>query len=188
MLLRNSLEDRQVFGYGPLTLCGAIFHSLRLTCFLSCRGPTTPVVNHRFGLFRFRSPLLTESISLSFPRVTEMFHFTRYCVIRIYLFNPVRLDITPARLPHSEICGSSCICHSPQLIAAYHVLLRLLAPRHPLCALSSLIKFTDPFLHGTNLSFMITEFSSSPRLLSFDLRRFSLGISDVQQSFYLRNH
>jgi len=51
-----------------------------------------------------------------------------------------------------------------------------------------LIKFTDPFLHGTNLSFMITEFSSSPRLLSFDLRRFSLGISDVQQSFYLRNH
>ena len=30
----------------------------------------------RFGLFRFRSPLLTESISFSFPPVTEMFHFT----------------------------------------------------------------------------------------------------------------
>ncbi len=29
-----------------------------------------------FGLFRFRSPLLTESLSLSFPPVTEMFHFT----------------------------------------------------------------------------------------------------------------
>ena len=29
-----------------------------------------------FGLFRFRSPLLTESISFSFPPVTEMFHFT----------------------------------------------------------------------------------------------------------------
>ena len=30
----------------------------------------------RFGLLRFRSPLLTESHSLSFPPVTEMFHFT----------------------------------------------------------------------------------------------------------------
>src|SRR6266446_8997535 len=29
-----------------------------------------------FGLFRFRSPLLTESLSLSIPPVTEMFHFT----------------------------------------------------------------------------------------------------------------
>ena len=30
-----------------------------------------------FGLFRFRSPLLTESLSFSSPLVTEMFHFTR---------------------------------------------------------------------------------------------------------------
>jgi hypothetical protein len=30
----------------------------------------------RFRLFRFRSPLLTESHSFSFPGVTEMFHFT----------------------------------------------------------------------------------------------------------------
>ena len=28
------------------------------------------------GFFRFRSPLLTESISLSFPPLTEMFHFS----------------------------------------------------------------------------------------------------------------
>ena len=32
-----------------------------------------------FGLFRVRSSLLTESIFLSFPPVTEMFHFTGYC-------------------------------------------------------------------------------------------------------------
>ena len=37
--------------------------------------------------------------------------------------------------PHSEICGSMDICSSPQLIAAYHVFLRLLVPRHPPCAL-----------------------------------------------------
>ena len=30
----------------------------------------------RFSLFRFRSPLLTKSLSISFPPVTEMFHFT----------------------------------------------------------------------------------------------------------------
>ena len=40
--------------------------------------------------------------------------------------------------PHSEICGSMCICHSPQLFAAYHVFRRLLVPRHPPCALISL--------------------------------------------------
>jgi hypothetical protein len=28
-------------------------------------------------------------------------------------------------LPHSDICGSIRVCQSPQLIAAYHVLLRL---------------------------------------------------------------
>ena len=28
-------------------------------------------------------------------------------------------------LPHSEIFGSICVCQSPKLIAAYHVLLRL---------------------------------------------------------------
>ena len=31
-----------------------------------------------------------------------------------------------------------CACHSPELIAAYRVLLRLLMPRHPPCALISL--------------------------------------------------
>ena len=46
--------------------------------------------------------------------------------------------MTPAGFPHSEICGSQAICASPQLIAAYHVLHRLLTPRHPPCALSSL--------------------------------------------------
>ena len=68
-----------VFGYGPLTLYGAIFHSLHLTSTLPHRGPTTPPASRWFGLFRFRSPLLTESFSLSFPLVTEMFHFTRFC-------------------------------------------------------------------------------------------------------------
>ena len=44
--------------------------------------------------------------------------------------------------PHSEICGSKCMCHSPQLIAACHVLHRRPVPRHSPCALSNLTYFS----------------------------------------------
>ena len=67
-----------VFGYGPLTLYGAIFHSLHLTSTLPHRGPTTPPASRWFGLFRFRSPLLTESRFLSLPTATEMFQFAAF--------------------------------------------------------------------------------------------------------------
>ena len=40
--------------------------------------------------------------------------------------------------PHSEISGSKLIRSSPKLIAAYYVLHRLHAPRHPLDALKTL--------------------------------------------------
>ena len=47
-------------------------------------GPTTPLAQRAraltrqwFGLFPFRSPLLGESLLLSFPRGTEMFQFPR---------------------------------------------------------------------------------------------------------------
>ena len=39
--------------------------------------------------------------------------------------------------PHSDIPGSMDICSSPGLFAACHVLLRLLVPRHPPCALNA---------------------------------------------------
>src|SRR6056297_3649637 len=49
-------------------------------------------------------------------------------------------------LPHSEIHGSKVILTSPWLIAEYHVLHRLLLPRHPpnaLFALDLIQKKTD---------------------------------------------
>ena len=46
--------------------------------------------------------------------------------------------MTRGGLPHSEIPGSKLICSSPGLIAACHVLHRLLAPRHSPYTLSSL--------------------------------------------------
>ena len=44
-------------------------------------------------------------------------------------------EVCSAGFPHSDTCGSPDICSSPQLFAAYHVLHRLLVPRHPPCAL-----------------------------------------------------
>ena len=46
--------------------------------------------------------------------------------------------VLPAGFPHSDICGSMDICSYPQLFAAYHVFHRLLVPRHPPCALTTL--------------------------------------------------
>ncbi len=43
-------------------------------------------------------------------------------------------------LPHSDTCGSACMCQSPQLFAACHVLLRLWEPRHPPYALAWLVR------------------------------------------------
>ena len=45
------------------------------------------------------------------------------------------LEVSSSGFPHSEIDGSFRICRSPSLIAAYHVFLRLLVPRHPPYAL-----------------------------------------------------
>ncbi len=55
-----------------------------------------------------------------------------------YLFSNRYLDITPSGFPHSDIPGSMLACSFPRLIAAYHVLHRLLVPRHPPFALISL--------------------------------------------------
>ena len=45
----------------------------------------------RFGLLRFRSPLLTESIFLSVPLGTEMFQFSRLATVNLWIqFTSVR--------------------------------------------------------------------------------------------------
>ena len=59
-------------------------------------------------------------------------------------------EVPSAGFPHSEISGSMDMCSSPKLFAAYHVFHRLLVPRHPPCALTTLtvagtIGSSDPF-------------------------------------------
>jgi hypothetical protein len=85
---------RRAFVYGGITLYAGPSQVPRLTTTLSdsllarqyqLNGPTTPhtqrlpaITRMWFGLFRFRSPLLTESRLLSLPVGTEMFHFPTF--------------------------------------------------------------------------------------------------------------
>ena len=69
-------------------------------------------------------------LDVSVHRVPSVYLWIQYTVT----------EVSSAGFPHSEICGSMDMCSSPQLIAAYHVFLRLLVPRHPPCALISLTK------------------------------------------------
>ena len=69
----------------------------------------------------------------------------------------------PCVFPHSEISGSLAMCAYPKLIAAYHVLHRLLMPRHSPCALCSLtylVKFFQSFAFNItkNISWLLLIF------------------------------
>ena len=102
--------------------------------------PTTPrePKPSRFGLFRFRSPLLTESlICFLFLRVLRWFT-SPGSLLPAYVFSRGSRNLPCEGLPHSEIPGSKPVCGSPRLIAACHVLHRFSAPRHPPSTLSSL--------------------------------------------------
>ena len=85
-------------------------------------------------LFRFRSPLLSESRLMSFPRATEMFQFTRFASHN-YVFIVRYLSVG---FPIRKSPDQSLFASSPKLIAGYHVLRRLSSPRHPPHALSHL--------------------------------------------------
>ena len=80
--------------YGGITLYAGTFQSTSTSTTVSYSaperqswpdGPTTPpaqrlpaITRNRFGLFRFRSPLLSESLLFSLPVGTEMFHFPTF--------------------------------------------------------------------------------------------------------------
>src|ERR1700730_6376325 len=80
------------------------------------------------GLFRFRSPLLTESRLISIPPVTEMFQFTGFAPLT-YVFS--QRYLLRGGFPHSEIFGSMHICRLPE---AYR---RLPRPSSPSVAKAS---------------------------------------------------
>ena len=125
------------FAYGTFTLSGRLSQNRSAKLLNQLCGPNPGMHAPRFGLFRFRSPLLTEShvvfsssgyLDVSVHRVP----FLKLCIgLRI-------LEVCSSGFPHSDISGSKDICSSPKLFAAYHVFHRLLVPRHPPYALSSM--------------------------------------------------
>ena len=96
-----------------------------------------------------RTPVWPLSISLAATLEIEKFSFSSspYLDVSVQAVPLHTLwigvwmhEVCSCGFPHSDICGSVDICSSPQLFAAYHVFLRLLVPRHPPCALSSLTR------------------------------------------------
>ena len=82
------------FAYRTFTYYGSDFHQIQLYIdfLLLYRSPTTPIPKDRFGLFPLRSPLLRESIFLSFPLVTKMFQFAR--LLSLTLCIHVRITVS----------------------------------------------------------------------------------------------
>jgi hypothetical protein len=94
VLLGIPSGSRLSFAYRGVTLYADVFQTSSATQTISYSlpdqqirldGPTTPhtqrlpaITRMWFGLFRFRSPLLTESRLLSLPVGTEMFHFPTF--------------------------------------------------------------------------------------------------------------
>ena len=68
------------FGYGAVTRSGATFQTLLLPTRRSITPALQPqnVVTPWFGLIPLRSPLLRESLLISSPAGTEMFHFPAF--------------------------------------------------------------------------------------------------------------
>ena len=127
------------FAYGTFTLSGQL--SQNCSAKLAGSIPRSEPHMHApwFGLFRFRSPLLTEShvVFSSSGYLDVSVHRVPFPKLWIGLG---MLEVCSSRFPHSEISGSMGICPSPKLFAAYHVLHRLLVPRHPPYALISITK------------------------------------------------
>ena len=106
---------------------------------VTCVVLTPSIFLHWFGLFCFRSPLLTESIvfflllwvlrCFSSPRLASHTLCIHVWILELLTLagSPIRISVTI-----TDICSSS------QLFAACHVLLRLLMPRHSPYALISL--------------------------------------------------
>ena len=126
-----------VFGYGALTLCRRPSHAVLLT-YRRITLSTTPKILLPSVWPNPRSLATTSGISVDVFS-SPYLDVSVQAVPRVRLFDQrTLLEVCSSGFPHSEISGSMLICSSPKLIAACHVLLRLLMPRHSPCALSSL--------------------------------------------------
>ena len=92
--------------------------------------------------------------------------------------------LQPAELPHSEMSGSKVVCTYPNLIAAYHVLLRLLEPRHPPFALSFFfyVKLLVLTLRSTPIIYIVNLIAYFNLLVNNRLK------NSIYYCFYIRQY
>ena len=77
-----------IFDYRTFTFCGTVFQLFQLiNHILLINVPLNPLMELtlEFRLVPFRSPLLRESLLLSFPLVTKMFQFTRFALSSLFI-------------------------------------------------------------------------------------------------------
>ena len=124
------------FAYRAITFFGGPFQTLRLgCCFVTpCSLAPQPRMAEatRFGLFRVRSPLLTESLLISLPRGTEMVHFPRFASATLYIQVVITGHDSSGVAPFGHRRINACL----PLPDAYRSLLR---PSSPLCAQASTV-------------------------------------------------
>ena len=124
----NTTRGSHDFVYGTHTLYGTPLKMIRLSRRNShdpagrpgTDAPTTPpmqplpgITHRRFSHFRFRSPLLTESLLFSLPAGTEMFHFPAFPPAP-YVFRYRSSPSQTTGFPHSEILGSQPAYRLPE--------------------------------------------------------------------------
>ncbi len=149
-----------------------------------------PIASAMFQIFDFTRLLQQPDCTSLYPVYTTLagfnmysglgsFRFARHYSGNHFVFSSSRyldvslpwvrlpfresLRITGEGLPHSDTCGSMVACTSPQLFAAYHVLLRLLVPRHPPYALSNLTLY---FLTNSVVTNILSQYCQRTNLNS----------------------
>ena len=70
----------------------------------------------RFGLFRFRSPLLTESRLISLPEATEMFQFTSSLHLKLWIHFKLNARLTYPGSPIRKSADLS-VCATPRSLS-----------------------------------------------------------------------
>ncbi len=114
------------FAHPALTVFGRPFHVVKARSSSSHIEVPQPrrYKYPRFRLFRFRSPLLTESLSFSFPGVTEMFHFTPFGLVGLSIHPTITGCDTGWVVPFGHPRIKACL----RLPGAYRNLLRPSSP------------------------------------------------------------
>ena len=140
-VLRIRLGGRLLSATGLLPPMAGLSRPVRLTgAFVTpCETSYNPGRQaFRFGLLRVRSPLLTESRLFSLPQGTEMFQFP-WCASAAAMDSLQGDRALPRPGFPIRTSPDRCLLTAPRgHIAVRRVLLRLLVPRHPPCALHSL--------------------------------------------------